>query len=184
MEQSGDSLSSNLKKIREDRNLSLDKLSELTGVSKSMLRQIEIGQSNPTINTIWKIANGLKVPFTALLREPTQEITLRGFKAEPPLKANIKGYRVYPLVPFSPERSFESYYFEMEPGAVLHADPHQGNAEEQIFVMQGQIEIAVAGEQFTVHREHFISFRADCEHRYQNRGSEMVNGIMLISYLA
>ena len=69
MKHPGDTLSNNLKVIREERNLSLDKLSEMTGVSKSMLRQIEIGQSSPTIATIWKIANGLRIPFTALLKE-------------------------------------------------------------------------------------------------------------------
>lgn len=60
MEQSTEAISSNLKGYRENRNLSLDQLSDLTGVSKSMLRQIETGQSNPTITTIWKIANGLR----------------------------------------------------------------------------------------------------------------------------
>ena len=48
----------NLKRIREDRKLSLDKVADLTGVSKSMLGQIERGDSNPTITTVWKIANG------------------------------------------------------------------------------------------------------------------------------
>ncbi len=60
----------NLKRIRDEKKLSLDKLSELTGVSKSMLGQIERGDSSPTISTIWKISSGLKVPFTALLNAP------------------------------------------------------------------------------------------------------------------
>ncbi|BDB00642.1 hypothetical protein CBOS2020_07160 [Clostridium botulinum] len=54
-----DIISANLKKLRTDRNLSLGQLSELSGVSKVMLSQIEKEESNPTINTIWKIANGL-----------------------------------------------------------------------------------------------------------------------------
>ena len=47
-------------------------------------RQIEIDQSNPTIATIWRIANGLKVPFTALLREEAQKTIIRGLKQDPP----------------------------------------------------------------------------------------------------
>lgn len=183
MNQFGDSLANNLRTLREDRNLSLDKLSEMTGVSKSMLRQIEIGQSNPTIATIWKIANGLRIPFTALLREQRQDVVLKGFKSDAPLTADTDSYRLFPLILFNPERSFETYYVEIEPGTTLEAEPHQGNAEEHVFVMQGEIEITVAGEGFSVGREQFISFQADRPHRYHNPGDEMAVAIMLISYL-
>ena len=59
-------ISQNLKRIREDMHWSLDKLSQETGVSKSMLGQIERGESNPTVATVWKISNGLKVSGTPL----------------------------------------------------------------------------------------------------------------------
>ncbi len=182
MNQPDDNLANNLKAIREDRNLSLDKLSEMTGVSKSMLRQIEIGQSNPTIATIWKIANGLRIPFTALLRERSPNVTVRPFKQDAPLLGETEGYRLYPLNAFDPERSFETYYVELDPGTALDAEPHQGNAEEHVFVLSGQIEITVAGEPFSVSQENFISFQANCHHRYQNVGDEMAVAFMLISY--
>ena len=184
MKQPNDNLSGNLQRIREERNLSLDKLSELTGVSKSMLRQIEVGQSSPTIATIWKIANGLRIPFTALLREQTQEITLKSFKGDDPLLGETEGYRLFPLIAFNPERSFETYYVEIEPGTVLDAEPHQGNAEEHVFVLQGQIEISVGEERFVVDKEQFISFQANCDHRYKNNGNSLGVALMLISYMS
>ncbi len=184
MNQPDDNLANNLKSIREERNLSLDKLSEKTGVSKSMLRQIEIGQSNPTIATIWKIANGLRIPFTALLREQSQTVTVRAFKQDVPLLGETEGYRLYPLNSFSPERSFETYYVELDSKTSLDAEPHQGNAEEHVFVLSGQIEITVGKEEFCVEQENFISFQANCAHRYENIGEETAVAIMLISYLA
>ena len=183
MKQPGDALANNLQKIREERNLSLDKLSEMTGVSKSMLRQIEIGQSNPTIATIWKIANGLRIPFSALLKEQTQDVTLRSFKSDDPLKGETEGYRLYPLLSFTPERPFETYYVEMEPGTSLDAEPHQGNAEEHVFVLGGKIKIFVEENSYILTREQYLSFQADCVHRYQNVGEDTVLAIMLISYL-
>lgn len=54
-----------LKEIRIRRQMSLENVAELTGVSKPMLGQIERGQSTPTINTLWKIATGLKVPLSS-----------------------------------------------------------------------------------------------------------------------
>jgi XRE family transcriptional regulator, regulator of sulfur utilization len=182
MEHPGDSIANNLQKLRDDRNLSLDKLSEITGVSKSMLRQIEIGQSNPTIATIWKIANGLRIPFTAILKEQTQDVSLKAFKQDTPLMGDTEGYRLYPLISFNPERSFEMYYVEIDPGTFLSAEPHQGNAEEHVFALQGQIEITVADEVFSVNHENFISFHANCVHGYHNVGEEMASAMMLISY--
>ncbi|NJB07060.1 helix-turn-helix transcriptional regulator [Clostridioides difficile] len=52
-------IAKNLNRLRNERNLSLGQLAELSGVSKVMLSQIEKGDSNPTVNTIWKIASGL-----------------------------------------------------------------------------------------------------------------------------
>ena len=79
----------NLKRIREDRKLSLDKVADLTGVSKSMLGQIERGDSNPTITTVWKIANGLKISFTTLMSdEDTTPITLTKNDIKPIMEDN------------------------------------------------------------------------------------------------
>jgi XRE family transcriptional regulator, regulator of sulfur utilization len=50
----------NLKRLREDRKLSLDNVAKLSDVSKSMLFQIERGEVNPTVSTVLKISNGLK----------------------------------------------------------------------------------------------------------------------------
>lgn len=177
-------LAQNLRALREERNLSLAKLSELTGVSKSMLRQVETGKSSPTIATLWKIANGLRVPFTALLRKQELEVILRAFKENKPLVGESEGYRLFPLVLFDPQRPFEIYYVEIDPGTTLDAEPHQGNTEEHVFVLQGKIDITVSDRCYTVDHSHFVSFFANCVHRYQNLGEEMAVAIMLISYLS
>ena len=59
-------IAENIKRIRTEQGLSLGQLAELSGVSKVILSQIEKGNSNPTVNTMWKIANGLQVPGTQL----------------------------------------------------------------------------------------------------------------------
>ena len=64
-------LSVNLKKIRLGKKMSLDDVAEQTGVSKSMLGQIERGDSNPTIGTIGKIVSGLRVTVDDLICAPT-----------------------------------------------------------------------------------------------------------------
>src|SRR5690242_13562169 len=62
----------NLRRLRTRRGLSLERLAQLSGVSRAMLGQIELGQSAPTINVLWKIARALEVPFSALLAEQSR----------------------------------------------------------------------------------------------------------------
>ena len=66
----------NVKRLRRERNLTLGQLASLSGISKAMLSDMEKGDSNPTVNTLWKIANGLKVPYTRLLEETGGGATL------------------------------------------------------------------------------------------------------------
>jgi transcriptional regulator with XRE-family HTH domain len=54
---------SNLRRLQTTPGLSLERLAHASGVSRAMLCQIELGQSTPTINTIWKIARGLELPI-------------------------------------------------------------------------------------------------------------------------
>ena len=57
----------NLKRLRAERGLSLDALARESGVSKSRLGQIERGEANPSISTLWQIAKALKVEFSVLV---------------------------------------------------------------------------------------------------------------------
>jgi len=184
MKQAENALSGNLKRIRDGRNLSLDQLSELTGVSKSMLRQIETGRSSPTIATIWKIANGLRMSFTGLISKQSPPVAILDFKGGPPLTAESKRYRLFPLIPFDPEHSFEVYYVEIEPGTTFGGEPHQGNVEEYVFVTQGKLRIQVEGADYEVNKNQCVRFVADRPHTYCNTGRQLATAIMMICYLA
>lgn len=182
MEQNIDAVAANLKTLRGARKLSLDKLSDLTGVSKSMLRQIETGKSSPTIATIWKIANGLKISFTSLLRKPALTAMVMPFKGAVPLTAQSDHYRLYPLVPFDPEQSFETYFIEIDPGTVFPGEPHEGNVYEYVFVISGRMEIEVDRKLHQVNTHEFLRFQANCPHEYRCAGDRTASAIMQISY--
>ena len=101
-------IAANLKKLRKERKLSLDNVAEMTGVSKSMLRQIEKSESSPTISTLWKIATGLHVSFTSLMDKGREEITVIENHALTPFTGNNGHYRLYPIFPVEKGRTFES----------------------------------------------------------------------------
>ena len=92
-------ISENLRQIRKEKKLSLDSMAEQTGVSKSMLGQIERGESSPTVATLWKIATGLHISFTALLEGRQTETQLIRRDEVSPLLSDEGRFRLFPFFP-------------------------------------------------------------------------------------
>jgi XRE family transcriptional regulator, regulator of sulfur utilization len=172
----------NLAGLRKERRLSLEEAAAMTGVSKSMLRQVEKGASSPTISTLWKIANGLKVSFTSLMKERPGEVSVVANTAGVPLIEKDGGYQLFPLFPFEPDRKFEIYHVEIRKGARLESEGHRGGVEEYLFVSSGTLQLGVKGETRRVRKDHSIRFNASGPHSYENKGDSTVRMIMLIYY--
>ena len=62
-----DRLAASLREARKARGLSLDAVAKLSGVSRSMVSQIERGESSPTVATLWNLTQALQVDFAGLL---------------------------------------------------------------------------------------------------------------------
>ncbi len=178
-----EAVADNLKKVRENRGLSFEQLSDITGVSKSMLRQIEMGKSSPTISTIWKIANGLRISFTALLRKPTLKAEVKAFTSGNRLTAESEKYRLFPLISFDPQQAFETYYFEIDPETAFTGEPHEGNICEYLFVTKGTLQLSINGQIFVIHENEYITFEANLPHEYKCLSKQTVSVIMQVSYL-
>ncbi|HLO30866.1 MAG TPA: XRE family transcriptional regulator [Anaerolineales bacterium] len=172
----------NLKKIRAEQKLSLDGLAELTGVSKSMLRQIEKGESSPTIATIWKISNGLKISFTSLLSAPHTDTTLVQKTTINPLVEDKGKYRLYPFFPVEEGRRFEVYSIEIEKGGKLSAEAHQAGTQEFLTVYAGELTLRVSEEHYHLAEGDAIRFRADRPHAYINPGKTLAKINLVICY--
>jgi XRE family transcriptional regulator, regulator of sulfur utilization len=175
-------VANNFKQIRDRKKLSLDKVAELTGVSKSMLGQIERGESNPTITTVWKIANGLKIAFTELINTPKSDIVIVNKEEIKPLIEDNEKYRLYPLFPYEEGRRFEIYSIDIEPGGQLSAEGHPDGTEEFLTIYQGEITVSVNIEEYTIHKGDSIRFKADRPHGYRNSGNELAVINMVIHY--
>ncbi|GFI61348.1 HTH-type transcriptional regulator SutR [Clostridiales bacterium] len=175
-------IATNTKKIREQKKLTLDTAASVTGVSRSMLAQIEKGEVNPTISVLWKIANGYKVSFTSLVEEKSDAVSVIRQADMQPLKEDNGRYLNYPIFAFDEQKLFETYRIVIEAGGSLSAQPHLKGAVEYITVFAGQIEITVAGEPLQLSKGDSIRFSADVPHEYQNTGTEIVELSMLIYY--
>lgn len=175
-------LANNLKMLREQRKLSLDKVAEMTGISKTMLGQIERGESSPSITTVWKIANGLKLSFSSLINEPHSGTVVVSREEVQALVEDNGRIRIFPYFPYEDGRRFEMYSLEMEHGGYLSAEAHIEGTEEFITVFDGEVTIRVDHEEYTVKQGESIRFKADKPHVYHNSGNTLNRLSMVIHY--
>lgn len=172
----------NLHRIRKQRGLSLDKAAEITGVSKGMLGQIERGESNPTVTTLWKIAGGLKVSFTAFMAEETPAVALVRRQESKPLIAAAGNYQVFPLFLFDRQKCFEIFNVELAPGCVHQAEAHNPGVEEYVLVSIGTLEISLEEEIYRVKAGDAIRFPGDRPHTYCNNTGDLARAVNIIYY--
>lgn len=162
----------NIRRLREESQLSMEALSRLSGVSKSMLAQIERGEGNPTISTLWKISNGMKVPFDALTMRPESPYELVKTADVQPLLEDGGKVKNYSLFPDNENRRFAVYYLELAAGSHWKSEPHLKGTTEFITLFAGSVEIQTDSGRFLVKKEESLRFKADCPHSYRNPGSE------------
>lgn len=170
----------NIKRLREENKLSMDELSKLSGVSKSMLAQIERGDGNPTISTLWKISNGMKVPFDALtVRTKSPYEIVKTVDIQPLLEDNgkIKNYSIFPD---NDNRRFAIYYLELDINSYLKSEPHLKGTVEFITIFTGEIEIYADNQRFIIKKGESIRFKSDVVHSYRNIGNETAIMHMII----
>ena len=171
----------NIKHLRMERNLSLTQLSEVSGVSKAMLSDIEKGNGNPTINTIWKIANGLKVPYTKLMDGVDNKATLVRKCDAPSQSGETDDYKVYCYYPTTPTRNFELFYVELQGNSSNSSIGHSDKAQEYVFIIEGQLTIKTDNTEYILEKGDSLTFDSSIAHTYFNSKNDIAL-FMVINY--
>lgn len=184
MERLSANIAQNLSRIRKTRGLSLDKVAELTGVSKGMLSQIEKGVSNPTVSILWKIANGLQLSFTSLLEDRVQTVSIVSRDQMPILEGEEGAFRSRPLFPFDARTRTEVFWVEMDPGCIHESDAHNEGVEEYLMIEYGSLDIEIAGVLYSVEQGQSIRFVASLPHRYINTSDKVTGYHAVLTYSA
>ena len=160
-------VSENIKRIRQEKNLSLGDLAKLSDVSKSMLAQIERGEGNPTLSTLWKIANGVQVSFNTLIAQPKLPYKVTKLaEIEPILDMNgeLKNYSLFSDI----ENNFSVYQIEVGKEISWISEAHLRGTAEFVIVIQGTLEIKLEEKTFILKKGENLWFKADVPHSYCN----------------
>ncbi|MBT3273610.1 MAG: helix-turn-helix transcriptional regulator [Spirochaetales bacterium] len=161
----------NIQRIRKEQGLTLDVLSEKSGVSKAMLSQIESEKVNPTVATVWKISQGLNVEINGLLAgggEAGRSFRVTRRKEITALETDEAGLHMKVLSPVSLVEDLEMYLLTFEKGGSLDSAPHFPRTKEYVTVIDGTVRIR-AGENTTeLNAGDFATYHCDIEHSMEN----------------
>jgi transcriptional regulator with XRE-family HTH domain len=173
----------NLRRIRVAKGLSLERLAKQSKVSRAMLGQIELMQSTPTINVVWKIALALDVPFSALIGAgETSGVTLLPASKAKVLMSHDGQFVSRALFPFHKPRAVEFYELRLAAGAAEHADAHPPGTTENLVITSGSLDLTVEKQRFALAQGDAIVFQADHPHVYENRGTTETLMYLVMTY--
>lgn len=173
----------NLRRLRMKRGLSLERLARASGVSRAMLGQIELGQSTPTINVLWKIARALAVPFSALITNRTAgRTTVMAAARAKVLTSHDGAFSSRALFPFDEPRTVEFYELRLAPLSIEQADAHPPGTIENLIVTSGSLEMVVGAEHHALGAGDAILFEADVPHTYRNVGTTELVMYLVMTY--
>ena len=182
-EQNG-TLGGRVRALREGMGLSLRDLSAESGVSAPMLSQVERGETSPTLAVAGRIADGLELSLSQLLRldEAQHVVVVRGGEGRSRSRA---GHSVEELTPPLPGQRADVSRHSLAPtaGTGGPADPplHEPGARETALVLAGELTLAIDGSEHVLGAGDAVTFDADLAHHFENRGSEPAEFVAVVA---
>lgn len=168
-------------KLRKANGLSLSELSDQSGVAKSIISQIERNETNPTLSTVWRLAQALDVPIERVLQTTEDEPFLaRSSRGDTPILVSDDGKCRLAIIGWIKTVEWLQWYdFQADPGGALDSEPHQHGAVECLSVLEGELEVEVAGAVDVARAGDTLRYRADKPHTIRNRSSKPAHATMV-----
>lgn len=175
----------NLQRYRAAQGLSLDDLAREAGVSRSILGQIELGRAVPSISIVWKLAQTLGIPFSAMLSTAPSAGTSVSRRAQARRLLSADGrFSSRALFPLGNPRAAEFYEIWLAPHSREDADPHRPGTQENLVVTAGQLELRIGRDVRLLGPGDVVVFAADVPHSYVNPGKDECWMYLVVNYLA
>lgn len=170
--------------LREAMGFSLRDLAERCGVSAPMLSQVERGETSPTLAVAAKIAAGLELTLSQLLRlDEGEHVSVS--RAGRRRRYERGGHRFEELTPPLPGQRADVSLHTLEAGATTGGpgDPpiHEPGSRETAVVLTGVLALVVDGTRHELHAGDSVTFDADLPHHFENDGEEQARFLAVIA---
>jgi transcriptional regulator with XRE-family HTH domain len=179
-----DAVGSRIRALREAMDYSLRDLAERSGVSAPMLSQVERGETSPTLAVAAKIAAGLELTLSQLLRlDEGVHVAVSRAGARRALERG--GHRFEELTPPLPGQRADVSLHTLQAGATTGGpdDPpmHEPGSRETAVVLAGTLVLVVDGTRHELNEGDSVTFDADLPHHFENEGAEPTRFLAVIA---
>ncbi len=175
-----------LRAVRKEQQLTLDDLAQRSGVSRSMLSQIERGESNPTLATLWNLTQALGVDFAGLLgKQPVAaaasgEVERLPAERTPTIDSRGERCRLRILSPPNLAGSVEWYELRLDAGGALISDAHAPGCREHLTVLDGRIAVQSGLREEEGTAGDTLRYRADVAHRIAALDGKPASALLVV----
>ena len=167
-----------LQAYRKAQKLTLTDLATMSGVSRSMLSEIERGNANPTYGTLWHLTRALNIDLNSLISGASEErsdrIDLQPGNLTPTIRSADGSCTLQILSPAGMVSLIEWYLLSFEPGGKLISDPHGAGTIEHLHCTQGEIVVRSASNEMIVRAGETARYAADVPHSLTSAGARSV----------
>jgi len=180
----GVAVGARVKALREAMDLSLRDLAERSGVSAPMLSQVERGETSPTLVIAERIASGLDLMLSQLLRldEGEHVVVIRAGERR---TRERRGHRTEELTPPLPGQRADVSLHQLEPGSATGraGDPplHEPGARETAVILDGAVALMIGDERHDLEAGDSVTFDADLPHHFSNEGDDPAEFLAVVA---
>jgi len=173
----------NIKKIREDRGMTLRSLSTEVNVSASFLSQIETGKASPSLVTLKSIADALSTTVGNLIGEgqKVSDNPVVRVNERTRLQEAGKGVGIYLLTSKDANKQMEPLLFKLSAKANSGGISYKHFGQEFVLVLKGAIEITLNDSMYVLRKGDSIYFNSNVPHEFRNIGNEEAEAIWVIT---
>ena len=174
----------NIKRIRKTKKLSMERLAAESGVSRSMLGQIERGEANPSVALLGKLAAALKVPAEVLLENDDFQ-TLQLVRELDTRPKRLDGGKAVlrPSFPYDDTTRQETYFLDLYISARYAPEPSVPGCVCHATVLSGTVSLTAEGEAFQLLERDALRFAADRPYEFTNMTNSTARLLLSYRYL-
>ena len=173
-----------IKQLRKRKGWTLDQLASVSGVSRSMLSQVERGVANPTLAVAFRIASAFGLSLGDLVDgaiEQTRMHVIRGGDADFVFRDD-KNCKIRTLSPLNLEKDVEFYELQLLEGGCLESEAHFEGTREFLTVQAGKIRVLSADEESVLEAGDSVQYPADVHHLIENTGVGDATVFLVVIY--
>ena len=161
-----------LKELRDERGWLLDVLASASGVSRSMLSQVERNKANPTLAVASRIASAFGMSLAELVQAPGAMSSLVVIRASDHAYdyRSDADCRIRTLLPLNLEKDVEFYEVQLREGGALRSAAHFEGTREFLAVQKGRVRVESGGDKEELDHGDSVNYRADVQHAIINIG--------------